>query len=456
MLLARQGATLTVMNDSRKTLLHHLVLNNKDGNNNKEIEELLTLNKELVNFSIKYTVYVGNEKQSLTPLQALIDAFERKECTLNDFKQTAMLLVAKGADPSVVGDKGTLLHCLASSNKNGCNEEEINTLLLKNKNLAKIPNEYGQTPLYVLIREQANVSPDKIQHLLSVSDITSKGNDDETLLHAACRSGNFEMVKYLLNNGLDSNSKTKSGYTAFHYISKDRNQKNEALWQLLYDKKADLNATNCFECTPLHYAVLDENVPLVTWLIKNNANLNVRGYFFGTKHQGPYETPLMMAEKYNKSTEIKDLLLNAGATVSTPEINKLFASIKRMQHYGLHLKTRGAQKGQVVMDLADKLQKEADQFFTKDYTSKDPADFTKNFTTLLNSENQVMAKYRTAWPTILKNIAIALTGIGALAITGHLIYSKATKGRALFFFQKEKTTTEEKIEDIRESQPKLK
>jgi len=71
--------------------------------------------------------------------------------------------------------------------------------------------------------------------------------------------------------------------------------------------------------------------------------------------------------------------------------------------------------------------------------------------TLLNSENGTMSDYRLSWPTILKNIAIALTGIGLVCIAGQLIHSHVTQGRALFFFQKDKTTCEERRDGIEQS-----
>ncbi|NCT56508.1 MAG: hypothetical protein GW760_02175 [Legionella sp.] len=66
-----------------------------------------------------------------------------------------------------------------------------------------------------------------------------------------------------------------------------------------------------------------------------------------------------------------------------------------------------------------------------------------------------MSEYRLSWPTIIKNIAIALTGIGLVCIAGQLISSRATQGRPLFFFQKNKTTCEEKRDDIERSVAEL-
>ncbi len=58
-----------------------------------------------------------------------------------------------------------------------------------------------------------------------------------------------------------------------------------------------------------------------------------------------------------------------------------------------------------------------------------------------------MNAYRVAWGTMIATIASVLAGVGLLCISGRLIHSRATEGRALFFFQKNKTTSEEKIAD---------
>ena len=131
-------------------------------------------------------------------------------------------------------------------------------------------------------------------------------------------------------------------------------------------------------------------------------------------------------------------------------IKRLYVAIRNLSDYGTLLKSKGASKGQVATDLALQLKLKADDFF-KNNSRDDLPRFKREFSNLLFSKNKEMREYRTAWGTIVKNIAIALTGIGALFIVGQLIYSKATEGRALFFFQKNKTTCEEKVEVIRQS-----
>ena len=120
-------------------------------------------------------------------------------------------------------------------------------------------------------------------------------------------------------------------------------------------------------------------------------------------------------------------------------------------NYGLQLKDQGASKGQIAIDLADKLNEMADNFFVQESVQRNWAEFKQQFSTLLHSKDPEMSAYRVSWNTIVTNIAIALTGIGLLVIAGKLIHSKVTEGRTLFFFQKSKTRSEEKIADMEQS-----
>jgi hypothetical protein len=136
--------------------------------------------------------------------------------------------------------------------------------------------------------------------------------------------------------------------------------------------------------------------------------------------------------------------------VSRTTINqdKLSVKITAMRNYGEVLDRKGVSKGLVAMKLATELELMAKKFFALSPEERDEAKFKEEFLILLRRENQQMSAYRIAWGTIVANIAIALTGIGLLLIAGQLIHSKATGKRALFFFQKSKTTSEEKIANI--------
>jgi hypothetical protein len=130
----------------------------------------------------------------------------------------------------------------------------------------------------------------------------------------------------------------------------------------------------------------------------------------------------------------------------------LLSKIHTLKEYGAHLKEQGAfLKGQVAEDLAKELNSKADAYFKQKNTEDTFKAFQKEFSQILHSKDQQMSEYRTNWSTIIANIGIALTGIGAFFLAGHLICTKVTQGRALFFFQKRKTTGEENIDKVEQA-----
>lgn len=158
------------------------------------------------------------------------------------------------------------------------------------------------------------------------------------------------------------------------------------------------------------------------------------------------DTALSLAQK-SGAKETTELLLK---TEINPQ-DQLFATLRSLKEYGLLLKSQGVSKGQIAIDLAADLKLQADVYFQKEAMPTDLKQFQDKFSLLLNSKNREMSEYRTSWSTIIANIAIALTGIGALFLVGQLIYSTATQGRPLFFFQKNQTTSEEKVGEVRQA-----
>ena len=133
----------------------------------------------------------------------------------------------------------------------------------------------------------------------------------------------------------------------------------------------------------------------------------------------------------------------------------LLDAIQGLHNYGEILKQKRSSKGQILVELSMQLRERTTEFYEKKDWDDFPT-FKTNIMTFLNSKNSEMASYRIAWPTIVKNIAIALTGLGLFLIAAQLLDSKKSKGRALFLFQKAKTTSEEKIETIKQSIEKFK
>lgn len=116
-----------------------------------------------------------------------------------------------------------------------------------------------------------------------------------------------------------------------------------------------------------------------------------------------------------------------------------------------YAETLSEHEQEIINQLADDLKKDVDQFV---YQNRDEIPgkeayqkFKMKVKARLHSEDDVMSEY-TSWPTVVANILLSLVTIGKL------IYTKATTGRASFFFDKTEdqkeieAPVEEVLEDI--------
>jgi ankyrin repeat protein len=434
MLLARHDANLNLYGtiEPHRTLVHQLVLTNEDGVNELELIELLKARKAIVQMS---------DGTRRSPLSALLDQMHLNQCSIEDFKRTAMILARHEADLSVSGTlrRQTLLHYLVLGNQDGANNKEISELLQIRPELISIPDAAGLPPLHALIQSHEKLPVSYVERLIvfaGKSAFTSNCTDGSTLLHTACVAKNLELADYLLNQKLSIEAKTKTGDTVLHAAAKHQ---DKAMWCWLLKKQVALNAQNDAGQTALHVAVLQGNKVMVEWLIKHGAFLYLRD------QQG--KTALDLARE-KAATELSTLLLSA----QNNPLGRLFHAISEMKEYGDHLKTKGVLKGGVATELAVNLYSKAEIFFQKsaDDMKREFPQFKQEFSQLLKSKNKELGQYRFAWPTIIANIAIALTGIGALLLVGRLLHSAVAGGRPLFFFQKSRTSGEEQVDNINE------
>ena len=270
MMFAKFGANLEVQDtgETKSTLLHHLILTNRNGINDKEIVELLTLRHDLVNIEDGY----GNR-----PLVALMNQALDNACSLGDFKKNAMFLANRGADLYVTdtsSSKGTILHLLINTNEDGANNKEITALLTLRQDLINSKDGFGRIPLHNLLGCKSDLGVDVVKKLLDAG--SAMGLLDiygETILHACCVSGNLEIAKYLVNKGLDINARTNSGKTMLHYAAKHN---NEAFWQWLCGYDIPVNQVDESLQTALHLAAINGNQTMVQWLIQNRADTSLK------------------------------------------------------------------------------------------------------------------------------------------------------------------------------------
>lgn len=114
---------------------------------------------------------------------------------------------------------------------------------------------------------------DVVQLLVAHSVNTKAASQDNaTALHIASRSGQLEMVRYLVVQcGLDVHAVDKDQRTSLHWAIIGGNS-NVAL--LLLEHGADPYACDASKCTPLHWACYQGLVDVAQVLMQKNANID--------------------------------------------------------------------------------------------------------------------------------------------------------------------------------------
>ena len=111
----------------------------------------------------------------------------------------------------------------------------------------------------------------------NINSIDKNGN---TIIYRMALQKDLNMdqlnsINYLLVKGADANKANYDGYTPLTaHLS--ANLFNKELIDRLLKYNAEVNATDFEGDTPLHYAVMNNNLDAVTYLIDNGANVNVK------------------------------------------------------------------------------------------------------------------------------------------------------------------------------------
>ncbi|XP_001501529.2 ankyrin repeat domain-containing protein 22 [Equus przewalskii] len=149
---------------------------------------------------------------------------------------------------------------------------------------AAYQNDFGQVCRWV--REDRNC--------VNVQD----GFNGDTPLICACRLGHLRIVSFLLRRNADVSLKNQKERTCLHYAVKKRftffdylliillmpvlligyflmvskTKQNEALVRMLLDAGVEVNATDCYGYTALHYACEMKNQTLIPLLLEAHAD----------------------------------------------------------------------------------------------------------------------------------------------------------------------------------------
>lgn len=110
-------------------------------------------------------------------------------------------------------------------------------------------------------------------------DIFARGPNDETSLHYATINGSENCVRYLIEQRIDVHARTSNGFTAVHYASRD-GQINllKVLFECGGDLLAEVNEGSTYsKWTPIHFAAsaYHEKVNCVKFLVENGVDVNL-------------------------------------------------------------------------------------------------------------------------------------------------------------------------------------
>ncbi|TGO30374.1 hypothetical protein BPAE_0006g01150 [Botrytis paeoniae] len=233
-------------------------------------------------------------------------------------KNIVKLLIDSGADIEMKSGKEeqTPLSRAASEG----NLEIIELLLNHGANL-RAEDKHGWTPLICALKSQQPKAAQWLVNYAARKDFTHKDlfrNDFQENQHTgqldsviiwACKEGNLDFVKLLLDLDLSINFNARENMTeSTPLIEASRKGKSEII-DLLLKNEALVDSQNCLKSTALHAAVSQGHQNIVELLLKSKANINLTN--------ASEETPLFLAV-LNKNEDIVRSLLQKHPNVDVP------------------------------------------------------------------------------------------------------------------------------------------
>ncbi len=218
--LLREGNTAVINNLIRDGRLNPEELNN---NGKSFCHWLLQNNREVLTQTIDKII--NNEIYN-----SLITAKDRAGNTLLHYAAKAgnldftQRLIDARVDPDICDNKGkTALHYAAKAGN-----YELISLLVKKVDL-EIKDKNGQTALHILVKSN---QVENLREIYTNNPIVFKLSCDvkdkegKTALHYAAIKGNYELIKLLLEKGVDPKIKDNNGQTALHILVESNQVEN--------------------------------------------------------------------------------------------------------------------------------------------------------------------------------------------------------------------------------------
>eukprot|EP01114_Cavostelium_apophysatum_P018114 TRINITY_DN5534_c0_g1_i3.p1 TRINITY_DN5534_c0_g1~~TRINITY_DN5534_c0_g1_i3.p1 ORF type:complete len:889 (+),score=213.79 TRINITY_DN5534_c0_g1_i3:508-3174(+) len=145
-------------------------------------------------------------------------------------------------------------------------------------------------------------------HLLGPEAYNEQDVQGWTPLHCACLAASWDIIFLLLKlPHLDASLRTKEGETALHILARASNVSNlDDIIKLMIERGVDINAQSTTGETALHFCALKGNVQLASLLMFHKANVNLL--------TSDGETPLHWAARYANES-VARLLIQGKANV---------------------------------------------------------------------------------------------------------------------------------------------
>ncbi|XP_067653124.1 ankyrin-3-like [Haliotis asinina] len=283
-ILMKKGADLSVTDENGDNILH---CSCRGGN------------VEIVNYILKRNTLDVNSKGHEEKTPVMLAASHGKSEVFD-------ILMKKGADLSVTDENGdNILHCACG----GGNVEIVNYILKRNTLDVNSKGHEEKTPVMLAASHGKSEVFDIL--MKKGADLSVTDENDDNILHSACRGGNVKIVNYILKrNTLDVNSK---GYEEKTPVMLAASQGKSEVFNILTKTGADLSVIDENGHNILHSACRGGNVNIVSYiLIQSSLDINSKC------HDGL--TPVMHSASQGKN-EVFDILVKNGANLSDTDVD---------------------------------------------------------------------------------------------------------------------------------------